>query len=133
MEDWTKKHRDALDAAMMKGLGQAVTSTSATAGETITVDKLKDIAAKIAHIPPPPLFASSQLFPPDGAIRFKWGQREYCGAHPDFWENVKLQVPEVLTVARLSTVDIIDLDNERNAQHRDVFYAHLALAMAAGL
>lgn len=134
-DDWTKRHRETLDALMVKHFGAAAFDTQTAtvgcrqAGKTFTMEKLEEAMKLVADIPPPPFFASSRFLPADGALRFKWGNREYVGAHPDFWEKVMRQLPVVRQAAGFMDLTVVDIDDDAGEADRKAFFKAMTLAM----
>jgi hypothetical protein len=95
---------------------------------------LDDLTALFEQHVPPPIFASSVIFPSDGAWHFTEGKQEFICAGPLFWQNLPAEYREVLAPGHsmtLSGIEIIDVDAPGNSPKRELVMSALAKAIEA--
>ena len=97
---------------------------------SLTIEKLRAAMEVLRNIPPAPFFASSRDLPMSKALMFKECNREYVGAHPDFWAKVPTEIAsvEAQMLAAIGRIQIVDLDTQ---PHRKAeFYKALCEVMS---
>jgi len=83
---------------------------------------LDDLTKLMADVVPTPIFASSVLFPSDGAWHFRDGKQEYFCSGAAFWKGLPADDRVTFTLGNsvpLSSIDIIDIDHPSAAGMRE--------------
>lgn len=79
-------------------------------------------------ITPPPMFASSRILAADRALSFTVDNRQFVGAHPDFWRAAATKFEQREGVSPFVGIPINDLDADKKA--RAAFFDALAEAIS---
>lgn len=90
---------------------------------------LDDLATMLREIPLPPIFASSVLFPSDGAWKFTHERQDYLCASASWWASIPEAVKQQSDVLPLGGIEIVDIDDPRNRLLR----AKVTTALVAAL
>jgi len=140
------KTRTGLGGYVMENKGLAMPSARATGltasapdGSSQSSVPIADILEQLkelqATLPPTPVLASCRIFPATSATTFIHKGRDYCIAHPDFWQ----QIPETMLgpisgdpgLFSFGALRIWDIDAPPNRDKRIEVFAALAQAIEA--
>jgi hypothetical protein len=116
----------------MMGVTRAPTAEDTIPGYSKILD---DLTKMMEAMPPAPILASSQIFPPDAAWQFTDGRQEYLCAGPAFWAKIPvttLAPPAVTIPSLLGGIQIIDIDLPTQDAMRSQVFDALIAALRSG-